>query len=104
MVTCLQEIDALEKLRQYVNETICYHSQLQLGAFPMTERILVRSGEPCGVYFCVHGPRSTKFSAIWETDHNRILFYGCRGERLLKTELADAPVLQLTGPTLAQSE
>ncbi|MHA1564418.1 MAG: hypothetical protein ACTSX7_03805 [Alphaproteobacteria bacterium] len=57
----------------------------------MTERILVRGGKPCGIYFCLHGPRSTKFSAIWETDRNRILFYGSSGERFLKTQLNDFP-------------
>ena len=48
----------------------------------MTERILLRGGKPCGIYFRLHGPRATQFSAIWETDRNQILFYGSGGERI----------------------
>lgn len=59
----------------------------------MSERVLVRGGQPCGVYFCIHGPRQVKFSAIWETDSNTILFYGSTGERFLKMQLIDAPKL-----------
>lgn len=49
----------------------------------MTERILVRGGNPCGIFFCVHGPRSVKLTAIWETERNTILFYGSAGERIV---------------------
>ena len=59
----------------------------------MTERILLRSGAPCGIYFCLHGPRSVKFTAIWETDRNTILFYNSNGERFHKTQLTRAPNL-----------
>ncbi|MCE9551966.1 MAG: hypothetical protein K8T91_01125 [Planctomycetes bacterium] len=94
MLTSCQEIQTLEDLRVYVNETICNHEQFEIGAFEMSERILTRSGRPCGIYFCVHGPRQVKLSAIWETDRNTILFYGSDGERFQKTQLHDAPVLQ----------
>jgi hypothetical protein len=57
----------------------------------MTERVLLRGGKPCGMYFCLHGPRATKFTAIWESDGNQVLFYGSRGERFLKTQLVEAP-------------
>ena len=95
MVVHSHTISALSTLRQYVNETICERCELKIGAFPMTERILVRGGQPCGIYFCVHGPRSTKLSAIWETDRNQILFYGSRGERLQRTLLSESPQLDL---------
>ena len=94
MLTSYQQICAMRELREYVNETLCEHYELQLGAFHMTERVLVRGGKPCGVYFCLHGPRLTKFTAIWETDRNRILFYGSRGERFQKTQLLEAPALE----------
>ncbi len=58
----------------------------------MTERVLRRGDKPCGIYFCLHGPRATKFTAIWETDRNQVLFYGSRGERVLKTQLLMAPI------------
>lgn len=61
----------------------------------MTERILLRGGKPCGIYFCLHGPRAVKFSAIWETDGNTVLFYGSSGERFQKTQLRTAATLEL---------
>jgi len=93
MHTRFHQLSNLIDLRNYVNETLCDHYELQLDAFEMTERVLRRGGRPCGMYFCLHGPRAVKFTAIWETDRNRILFYGSTGERFLKTQLLDAPNL-----------
>jgi hypothetical protein len=56
--------------------------------------MLLRGGKPCGIYFCLNGPRAVRFSAIWETDRNQILFYGPRGERFLKTQLSEAPAME----------
>jgi hypothetical protein len=78
-------LDSLDALRAYVEQTLCDREQLVPGAFPFTERVLTRGGRPCGRYFCVHGPRSVKVTAIWETDRNRLLFYDCAGERFQKT-------------------
>ena len=80
-------IQDLQSLREYVEQTICEQNELEVGAFAMTERILVRGGSPCGIYFCLHGPRSVKLTAIWETDRNTILFYGSGGERQRRTQL-----------------
>jgi len=77
----------LHDLREYVNDTLCEHYQLQIDAFRLTERVLRRGNKPCGIYFCLHGPRAVRFTAIWETDRNQILFYGSTGERILKTQL-----------------
>lgn len=93
MFTSSPVIQTLEQLRDYVNEILCRHDQLETGAFPLTERILVRADRPCGIYFCLHGPRSVKFSAIWETQHNTVLFYGSTGQRFHKTQLVEAPKL-----------
>ena len=93
MLSCLQ-LQNLQDLRQYVIETLCQHNELEIGAFPLTERILIRGGQPCGIYFCLHGPRSVKFSAIWETQRNTVLFYGATGERFQKTQLVAAPRLE----------
>jgi hypothetical protein len=84
------EISDLRSLRGYVHQTICEQNELEVGAFAMTERILVRAGKPCGIYFCLHGPRSVKLTAIWETDRNTILFYGSSGERQMRTQLQRA--------------
>ncbi len=51
---------------------------------------------PCGIFFCLHGPRDVRLTAIWETERNTILFYGATGERLHKTQLAEAPTLAAT--------
>ena len=74
MLTCSRQIQSLGNLRDYVNETLCDENQLELDAFHISERILVRGGQPCGIYFCLHGPRAVKFTAIWETDRNTVLF------------------------------
>ena len=88
-------IRSLKELREYVQETICCQHELEVNYFAVTERVLVRRGRPCGMFFCLHGPRSTKFTAIWETDRNTVLFYGSTGQRLQKTQLAATPRLQL---------
>ena len=87
MPTDIQRLDDLNSLRRYVIETLCEKDQLQVNSFPISEQILVRSGTPCGVYFCLHGPRSLRLTAIWETDRNMILFYGSRGERFRTTTI-----------------
>jgi len=94
MVTTILQIHNVDELREYISVTFCDQYQLQIGAFQMTERILRRGGKPCGIYFCLHGPRAVRFSAIWETDHNQILFYGSAGERFQKTQLLEAPSLE----------
>ena len=77
----------LNDLRQYIYQTLCDQHDLEIGAFDITEKYLVRSGSPCGIYFCLHGPRSVQLTAIWATDENTVRFYGSTGERLLKTRL-----------------
>ena len=88
------EVRDLNDLRSYVQETICQQNELEVHAFSMTERLLLRSGRPCGIYFCLHGPRSVKFVAIWETERNTVLFYGSGGERVLRSQLAGKPSLK----------
>src|SRR5687768_12920439 len=89
------QIDNLDDLRTYVHSTICQQNELQVGAFDITERILVRGERPCGIFFCLNGPRSVKLTAIWETDRNSILFYNSSGERVLKIQLRHAPCLAM---------
>ena len=77
------------ELRNYVHETLCSHNLLKRGVFPLTERRLQRSGKPCGIFYCLHGPRMVKFTAIWEMDKNQILFYGPSGQKVQQTTLLD---------------
>jgi len=95
MLTRFQQTECVQDLREYVNTTICAHHQLQEGAFSISERVLLRGGKPCGMYFCLHGPRATNFTAIWDADRNQVLFYGSRGERFLKTQLLESPRMGL---------
>jgi hypothetical protein len=88
------EIHHLDDLRHLIETTLCEHNELEVGAFAMSERILVRGGEPCGIYFCIHGPRQVKLTAIWETDHNSVLFYNSAGERMHRVQLREAPSLR----------
>jgi hypothetical protein len=85
----------LDDLRRYVHERICDQNELEVNYFQVTERILTRREQPCGIFFCLHGPRSVKFTAIWETDRNRILFYGSSGERLPGIKLHSSPALHM---------
>lgn len=94
MLTHNQQIGTVCDLRQFVNTTICARYQLKEGAFAMTERVLLRGGKRCGIYFCLQGPRATRFTAIWDADRNLVLFYGSSGERFLKTQLLDSPDLE----------
>jgi hypothetical protein len=94
MLANTPRIQDLEGLREYVSEIICEQNELELGAYPMTERLLLRGEKPCGIFFCLHGPRSVKLTAIWETDRNTLLFYGSVGERLEKIQLGQAPTLR----------
>lgn len=87
-------IHNLEDLRRYILETICRHNELEPDYFLFTERLLTRRGKPCGIFFCLHGPRSTKFTAIWEMEKNSVLFYGSTGQRWYRTQLAARPQLE----------
>lgn len=87
------DIHSLDQLRDYVYEVLCNYDNLEPGMFQMTEEILVRGNAPCGIHFCLHGPRQVKYTAIWETDGNTILFYGSAGERFHRTQLTEAPKL-----------
>jgi hypothetical protein len=100
MPTEVQRLNDLQSIRDYVNQTLCEKDRLETNSFPLCERILVRGGSPCGVYFCLYGPRSLCLTAIWETDSNTILFYGSRGERFRKTQLEAPPRIDdvLSGP------
>lgn len=92
------QLHNLNDLRRFVHQTICDQHALETAAFELCERVLVRRGTPCGMLFCLHGPRSVRLTAVWETEQNTILFYGAAGERLLKTRLMQAPSLSVPVP------
>jgi hypothetical protein len=90
------EIDNLAELRQFVSHTLCQKNDFENDVFQVTEKILTKCGKICGLLFCLHGPRSVKLTAVWETESNSILFYGSTGERFQKTVLAGSPEMLVT--------
>lgn len=91
-----ERIQTFEQIRCYVLETLSNLELLKTDCCHLNIRMLVRNGRPCGVYFCLYGPRAIRLSAIWETDSNSILFYGSRGERVQRTRLIEAAELPQT--------
>jgi hypothetical protein len=100
MVECHASIHSFSDIRRYVTETLSQQEMLRPESVRLTLNPLKRGGKPCGVFFCLHGPRSLRLTAVWETDANTILFYGSRGERIQRTRLIGAP--SIDSPTVAQ--
>ena len=73
---------------------LCQLGHLEPEQFPMTQREVVRGGKTVGVYFCVHGPRSVKLTAICDFDHKTVIFYGSDGIR------KDSIQVNMSRPTL----
>ena len=90
MMTDPVQIKDIKQLRQFVSHTLCKQNDFEEGIFQVTERILTRGTQPCGIFFCLHGPRSVKLTAVWDTDNNTILFYGSTGERFKKILIPNA--------------
>ncbi len=86
-------VPSLEELRSYVAEVLGSLESLKTDQFQLSQNILMRAGKPCGIYFCLHGPRSLRLSAVWETEQNTILFYGSCGRRMHRTQLVRSPQL-----------
>ena len=80
-------IESLDDLRELVAKTLCDHEQLEPGAFRLFERLLHRRGQPCGIQFCLAGPRAVRLTAFWEPEKRAILFYDSTGERFARVEL-----------------
>jgi len=95
MVECQTSSQNFEDIRQYVTQTLSNFESLRPESSHLTTRLLTRKNQPCGIYFCLHGPRAVRLTAIWETDANTILFYGSRGERVQRTRLLAAPELDV---------
>ncbi|MDX1965272.1 MAG: hypothetical protein SFX18_19155 [Pirellulales bacterium] len=80
-------------LRQLILTTLCEHEQFEPDAFPLTAQSLIRQGKVCGLFFCLHGPRSVRITAIWESAANVVYCYGANGERFATLQLASTPVV-----------
>ncbi|MCD0463252.1 hypothetical protein [Roseiconus lacunae] len=65
----------------HVEKTLCHIGGLEPGQFPMTRRNVSRGGQSCGMYFCVHGPRSVKLTAVYDHQKKITIYYGTDGVR-----------------------
>ena len=53
----------------------------------MTEVELRRGEQLCGIQFTLHGPRSVKLSAVWDSRKNEVLMYDAVGKRFSRIRL-----------------
>lgn len=81
MIACLPISIDLLALRDFVQQKLCEIGMLELDQFPMTERKVIKGGQTCGVYFCLHGPRSVKLTAIADFERKSLICYGSDGTR-----------------------
>jgi len=81
MIACLPISIDLLSLREFVQQKLCEIGMLELDQFPMTERKVIKGGQTCGVYFCLHGPRSVKLTAIADFERKSLICYGSDGTR-----------------------
>lgn len=93
MVEYFAQPITFDELCQFVAATLSQLENLETERYELTRHVLTRGGRPCGVHFCLHGPRAVRLTAIWETDRNTVLFYGSSGRRLGRTRLAGRPML-----------
>ena len=73
--------DLPPKMCQNIEKTLCDLGNLVSGQFPMTHRRVYAGDRPVATYFCLHGPRSVKLTAILDQRQNQIIFYGSDGVR-----------------------
>lgn len=73
--------EQLEQVRDFVRAELCDKNQLERNAFQMSERVLTKRGQPCGLYFCIYGPRSVRLTAVWDFNSGSIFFYDSMGRR-----------------------
>lgn len=71
----------LTNIRAVVLEELCNMHQLLPNAFPLTEKLLRKQGNPCGIFYCLHGPRSIRLTAVFDIETARVLFYDSKGQR-----------------------
>jgi hypothetical protein len=94
MLESSMNVRSIDELRRYVADTLCNLELLKSDQFQLSQQILHRDGKPCGIHFCLHGPRALRLTAIWETDHNSILFYGSSGRRMQRVRLVQSPTIE----------
>lgn len=82
----------LDAVREFVMNQLSDENGLLPNAFPITERMLYRHDAVCGMFFCLHGPRSIRLTAVFDTETERILLYDSRGQRTGSYELREVTI------------
>lgn len=88
MIVCLPYQIDLHRLRGFVQDRLCEISTLEPNQFPLTERNIVKSNRICAVMYCLHGPRSVKFTAIADIERASLICYGSDGTRHVEEQLS----------------
>ncbi len=73
--------ESFRTVSEFVRGELCAKNQLEKDAFQMSHRMLTRQGQPCGYYFCIHGPRSVRLTAVWDLKNGSVFFYDSLGRR-----------------------
>ncbi len=73
--------EKIDSIREFVRGELCAKNQLEKDAFQMTERLLMQQGKPCGLFFCIYGPRSVRLTAVWDLHRGSVFFYDSLGRR-----------------------
>lgn len=85
----LTDIRTMDDLRDFVHVELCRKENLLEHHFPMTEVELKKRQALCGVQFILHGPRSVKLTAVWDSVRNEVLLYDVVGKRFAKVRLVN---------------
>jgi len=81
MIGFSPKIVSFDQFCRHVEKQLCQIGQLEVGQFPMTRREVSRGGQSCGLYFCIHGPRSVKLTAVYDHRKRAAIYYGTDGVR-----------------------
>ena len=94
MHTTVNDVHTVDELRQFIHQTLCEKENLLADQFRMTEVRLTSGNGPCGLQFCLRGPRDVRLAAIWVVDQNVVCLYDAIGTRYAKLRLTNRPALQ----------
>lgn len=91
MDTPVVPLPTLERLREYVRQTLCDRDRLDPGQTQIRQGLIQKRGRSCGLFFQVQGPRLLRTYAVWAGDEDRILFYDSTGHRFAEARLCESP-------------
>jgi hypothetical protein len=94
MHSTVKDVHTLDELRQFIHQTLCEKENLLVHQFRMTEARLTCGNGPCGLQFCLHGPRNVRLVAIWVANQNVVYLYDANGARYAKLRLTNRLALQ----------